>query len=127
MPRELTVRHFRQIVVWPLQLMPLRPGQQVQRHWEALEAIEANNHWKELVDEFVDPVDFQERHYKEFVTFLPYVQRFLYGTTAGQESATAKAQGSMRVFRRDDVARVRIVFAPGEEPTLFFEKDRKTA
>ncbi len=119
MTRDLTVRHFRQIVVWPLQLMPLRPGQQVQRHWEALQAIASNNHWKEAVDEFIDPADFHERHYKEFVTFLPYVQRFLYGSTAGQESATAKAQGSLRIFRRDDVAKVRIVFAPGEEPTLF--------
>ncbi|MEP7247928.1 MAG: hypothetical protein ABI885_30160, partial [Gammaproteobacteria bacterium] len=117
--RELIVRHFRQIVVWPLQLMPLRPGEQVQRHWEALQAIKSQNHWREVVDEFIDPSDFQERHYKEFVTFLPYVQRFLYGSTAGQESATAKATGTMRVFRRDDVARVRIVFAPGEEPTLF--------
>ena len=119
MRRELTVRHFRQIVVWPLQLMPLRPGQQVQRHWEALDAMKGDNHWREVVDEFSDPADFHERHYKEFVTFLPYVQRFLYGSTAGQESAKAKAQGSMHVFRRDDVARVRIVFQPGEEPTLF--------
>ncbi|MBX5463623.1 MAG: hypothetical protein IRZ28_21360 [Steroidobacteraceae bacterium] len=119
MPRDLIVRHFRQIVVWPLQLMPLRPGQQVQRHWEALEAIKSDNHWKEVVDEFSDPTDYHERHYKEFVTFLPYVQRFLYGSTAGQESAAAKAQGSMHVYRRDDVARVRIVFSPGQEPTLF--------
>ena len=39
MARSLLVRHFRQIVVWPLQLMPLRRGEQVQRHWEALETI----------------------------------------------------------------------------------------
>ena len=119
MTRDLVVRHFRQIVVWPLQLMPLRPGQQVQRHWEALAAMKGDNHWREVVDEFADPSDFHERHYKEFVTFLPYVQRFLYGSTAGQESAAAKAQGSMHVFRRDDVARVRIVSQPGEQPTLF--------
>ncbi|HVY81732.1 MAG TPA: hypothetical protein VG994_12170, partial [Steroidobacteraceae bacterium] len=119
MTRDLVVRHFRQIVVWPLQLMPLRPGQQVQRHWEALESMKGDNHWREVVDEFEDPSDFHERHYKEFVTFLPYVQRFLYGSTAGQESAAAKAQGSLHVFRRDDVARVRIVFQPGEPPTLF--------
>jgi len=118
--RDTLVRHFRQIVVWPLQLMPLRPGQQVQRHWEALEAIPAGagNPWKEVLDEFGDPAEFQERHYKEFVTFLPYVQRFLYGSSAGQESA-GTSQASMRVFRRDDVRRVRITFAPGEEPTTF--------
>jgi hypothetical protein len=117
--RDLTVRHFRQIAVWPLQLMPLRPGQQVQRHWEALHAIKSNNSWREVVEKFADPAEFHERHYKEFVTFLPYVQRFLYGSTAGQEASNAPAQGSMRLFRRDDVAKVRIVFSPGEAPTLF--------
>ena len=52
MARELIVRHFRQIVLWPLQLMPLRPGQQVQRHWEALQAQRVGNPWHELGDEF---------------------------------------------------------------------------
>jgi len=117
--RDLIVRHFRQIALWPLQLMPLRPGQQVQRHWEALEGIKSGNPWRELVERFADPAEFHERHYKEFVTFLPYVQRFLYGSTAGQEAASAPAQGSMRVFRRDDVAKVRITFAPGGEPWVF--------
>jgi hypothetical protein len=117
--RDLIVRHFRQICVWPLQLMPLRPGQQVQRHWEALESIRSDNHWREVVEKFADPAEFHERHYKEFVTFLPYVQRFLYGSTAGQEASNGQPQGSMRLFRRDDVAGVRIVFAPGEPPTLF--------
>jgi hypothetical protein len=119
MSREILVRHLRQIVVWPIQLMPLRPGQQVQRHWEALEAVRpsAGNAWTEVLDEFGDPQDFQERHYKEFVTFLPYVQRFLYGSTAGQESA-GFSQASMRVFRRDDVRKVRIVLAQGDEPVI---------
>jgi hypothetical protein len=119
MARDILVRHLRQIVVWPLQLMPLRPGQQVQRHWEALEAIRpaAGNAWKEVLDEFGDPQDFQERHYKEFVTFLPYVQRFLYGSTAGQESA-GFSQASMRVFRREDVRKVRIVLAQADEPVV---------
>jgi hypothetical protein len=121
--RDLIVRHFRQICVWPLQLMPLRPGQQVQRHWEALESIRSNNHWREVVETFADPAEFHERHYKEFVTFLPYVQRFLYGSTAGQEASNAPPQASMRVFRRDDVSGVRIVFAQGEEPTLFKVQD----
>jgi hypothetical protein len=120
MARELIVRHFRQIVLWPLQLMPLRPGQQVQRHWEALQAQRVGNPWHELGDEFGgDPAHFQERHYKEFVTFLPYVQRFLYGSAVGQESSLGEDQASMRVFRRDDVARVRVTYQPGE-PTQEF-------
>jgi hypothetical protein len=39
--------------VWPIQLMPLRPGQQVQRHWRALESIGTDNGWSEVVDEFL--------------------------------------------------------------------------
>ena len=65
------------------------------------------------------PAEFQERHYKEFVTFLPYVQRFLYGSAVGQESALGGDQASLRAFRRDDVARVRITYAPGIEPLEF--------
>ena len=114
MARELTVRHYRQIVLWPLQLMPLRPGEQVQRHWEALREQRVGNPWREVDDAFGgDPAQFQERHYKEFVTFLPYVQRFLYGSAAGQESTLGADQASMRVFRRDDVAQGARHLRPG--------------
>ena len=30
------LRHFRQILLWPLQLMPLRADSQIQNHWEVL-------------------------------------------------------------------------------------------
>src|SRR5215813_9546474 len=116
---DLIVRHFRQIIVWPLQLMPLRPGEQVQRHWKALESI-AGSPWSEVVDEFcADPAEFQERHYKEFVTFLPYVQRFLYQSRAGQETAAIHGEASLRVYRRSDVAHVRIRFAEADDPITF--------
>jgi len=116
---DLIVRHFRQIIVWPLQLMPLRPGEQVQRHWKALDAI-AGSPWSEVVDEFcADPAEFQERHYKEFVTFLPYVQRFLYQSRAGQETAAIHGEASLHVYRRDDVAQARVRFAETDEPITF--------
>src|SRR5262249_19307992 len=116
---DLTIRHFRQILVWPLQLMPLRAGEQVQRHWTALEAIEGNP-WSEVVDEFcADPAEFQERHYKEFVTFLPYVQRVLYHSRAGQETAAGQGEASLRVYRRHDVAQARVRFAASGEPVTF--------
>jgi CorA-like Mg2+ transporter protein len=116
----MLVRHFRQNVVWPLQLMPLRPGQQVQRHWTALESITAGNPWKEVDDEFCpDPGDFHERHYREFVTFLPYVQRFLYGSRAGQETAATKDEGSIHLYRRHDVKQARVTYTPDGEPTTF--------
>jgi hypothetical protein len=113
-PTEIVVRHVHQVALWPLQLMPLRPGEQVQRHWEAFDAMPVPHQWRELRDRFGgDPGEFQERHYREFVTFLPYVQRFLYGASAGQETSRHR-EPSMRVFRRTDVALARLSFADGE-------------
>lgn len=114
------VRHLRQVVLWPVQLMPLRPGVQVQRHWEALTKLGGSCPWREVEDEFcTDPGEFQERHYKEFVTFLPYVQRFLYGSSVGQETTLGDGEASMRVFRRTDVKRTRLTFDDSE--TVSFE------
>jgi hypothetical protein len=105
------IRHFRQIVLWPLQLMPLKPGAPVQRHWEALEQIGEQNWWHEVREEFgADPHDFRERHYKHFITFLPYVQRFLHGASVGQETPSRLGEASMRVFRREDIFSARIVY-----------------
>jgi len=117
-PSEIVVRHLRHVVLWPVQLMPLKPGVQVQRHWEALEKHPGSCPWREVEDEFgSDPGEFQERHYKEFVTFLPYVQRFLYGSSVGQET-TRERDASMRVFRRTDVASARLTFDDGAELTF---------
>ena len=118
------VRHFRQILLWPLQLLPLRPDSQIQRHWEMLEAGGPDCPWHEVLDEFTgDPAQFQDRHYTEFVTFLPYVQRFLYGEGRGRiDGERASATGTtrkpssspMRVFRRDDIEAVRVTPSEGE-------------
>jgi CorA-like Mg2+ transporter protein len=114
-----TVRHFRQIVIWPIQLLPLHPGEQVQRHWRALENLSAGNRWRRAVVDFcAESAEFQERHYKEFVTFLPYVQRFLYGSAVGQETAVAHSEASIHIFRRDDVARVRVTSVADCEPVV---------
>jgi hypothetical protein len=119
MAQTVVVRQFRQVVLWPLQLMPLRRGVPVQRHWEALETVPNGSAWREVQDQLgSDPENFRERHYKEFVTFLPYVQRFLYGTSAGQEASRRHGEPSMRVFRRSDVAGVRITY--NDDSTLVF-------
>src|SRR6187455_2969699 len=92
------VKQFRQILLWPLQLRPLREGTQIQRHWEVLQAQGASHPWRRVVIGPKDGSDrFEERHYNELVTFLPFVQRFLYGEGEERESP-------MRVFRRDDIA-----------------------
>lgn len=108
------VRHFREILVWPLQLEPLAREQQVQRHWELLPQAPGGTIWSEVVDEFgCDPRDFAERHYSEFVTFLPAVQRFLYGEGADEAVHGSPIPSSIRTFRRRDIAAFRIT--PREE------------
>ena len=100
--------------------MPLRPGEQVQRHWKALEGIDAGNPWRAVDDEFcTDPADFHERRYREFVTFLPYVQRFLYGSRVGQETSIAEREATVRIYRRHDVKQARVTYTPDGEPTTF--------
>ncbi len=111
---EKLVRHFRQILLWPLQVMPIREGTQVQKHWEALEQGGQGHPWARLLDELDDPARFTERHYSEFVTFLPYVQRFLYGE--GRGTGGGRGASPVRVFRRSDVAGVRITPREGQAP-----------
>ena len=108
---EPIVRHFRQIVMWPLQLIPLKPWSQVQHHWEAF-----GSPWAEVLDEFTgDPSEFHERHYREFVTFLPHVQRFLYGQGRSSASSRGYGESPLRVFRRSDITQLRLTFGDGVE------------
>ena len=44
------VRTFHQILLWPLQLLPLKEGSQIHHHWELLEK-DAGRIWKEVDDE----------------------------------------------------------------------------
>jgi hypothetical protein len=117
MTTDHLVRQFRQIVIWPLQLLPVRPGLQVQRHWEALDAHSGSSPWSAVNDAFdAGAGAFRERHYREFVTFLPFVQRLLYGAAAGQEAASAEGAQSLHIYSRHDVRRVRLTCQRGEAP-----------
>jgi hypothetical protein len=119
-PADPIVRHFRQILMWPLQLMPMASADQrnpgrIQTPWESLDQCEGSNPWLELVDDFnVDPAQFQERHYREFVTFLPHVQRFLYGQARSVVSKVGFGESPIRVFRRNDVSACRMQFPDGQ-------------
>jgi hypothetical protein len=117
---DTIVRHFRQILLWPIQLMPIHEDAPIQKHWELLEAADHDNAWRRVMDEFTgDPREFQERHYSEFVTFLPYIQRFLYGEGKGSD-LDVQQESSLRVFRRHDVAKVRVTFpGPHTVPVTF--------
>lgn len=115
------VRQFRQILIWPLELMPLQQGAQIQsHHWDLLTspAGGAESCWTELEDTFSDdPSLLQEGHYREFETFLPHVQRFLYAR--GARGRSDRRQSPVRVFRRRDIAQVRMILEESANSLLF--------
>ncbi len=113
------VQLFHASLVWPLQIEPLATNGPKAHHWEAMDAIEDKHAWRRIDDEFTDdPSQFRERHYREFVSFLPYVQRFLYGESRFGQRGSSKAAGNspMHVFRRKDVATLRLTLREGQEP-----------
>ncbi len=60
------------------------------RYWEPFDPQHPDNPWREVEKTFGDdPGAFRERYYKEFVTFLPNVQRFLYGDAPAKSPAPA--------------------------------------
>ena len=118
------VRQLRQVLLWPLRLLPVREAGARATGvppWQMLRDLGDASPWREVVDEYTGTSEaFHERHYNEFVTFLPYVQRFLYGE--GRSLHGAQGQGGsgspMRVFRRTDITQVRVVVLPGEPARL---------
>ena len=115
---ELTVKHFRLALLWPLRLLTgagvLGPQQ---RPWQVLRDLGEASPWREVEHDLeVEGSVFQERHYNELVTFLPYVQQLLYGEGRAQHSDSADAGPAMRVFRRRDIARLRVAAREGDTP-----------
>lgn len=114
------VRHFREVLLWPVQLMPLADSGKDQHHWELLAQDGESNQWRPLKDRFQSgELDFEERHYKEFVTFLPYVQRFIYGESYSQICHAADdplGKSAIRIFRRRGVSALRLVLRKEDAP-----------
>ena len=119
-PATAHVEHIRQTLLWPLRLMPLHGADAQRQPWQVLQNMGAGSPWREEVDEYTgSPEEFGERHYNEFVTFLPYVQRFLYGEgRAGREKGYLRSDSPMRVFRRRDIPQARVTVREGEAPLL---------
>jgi hypothetical protein len=91
------VRHFRQILIGAMQLAPLPASSGIQHPWDFL--AQADSPWQEVEDEFTaDPHEFSERHYFEFVSFLPFVQRFLYGEADPQHCRAVGGKSPIRTF-----------------------------
>jgi hypothetical protein len=113
----VAVRQFRQVLLWPLRLMPVAGSRKAP--WEVLRDMGEASPWREEVDEYTGaPEGFHERHYHEFVAFLPYVQRFLYGEGRSGRRSGDGTGSPMRVFRRRDVAQVRAVAREGDAPIV---------
>lgn len=111
-PPAQEVTHFRHILVWPVHLTRSANCGATHDLAEIFAKLAPDSPWYEVADEFTgDPADFQERHYNEFVTFLPPVQRFLYG------QGKTRCGNPIKVMRRADIAEVRVTLAPGAEPT----------
>ena len=105
------ITHFRQVLVWPVHLQPLQNIKSPKQNlWELLAEAGAHNPWREVEDEFTgDPTQFHERHYSEFVAFLPPVQRFLYGDGLGRSQHQKVWESPIKVMRRTDISRVRVL------------------
>ena len=122
-PAKPAVRHLRQALLWPVRLMPGTDANRPhQAPWQVLQELGDASPWREEVEEYTghDVEGFQERHYNEFVSFLPYVQRFLYGEGRSHKQAGGspghQGDSPMRTFRRRDIAAVRLVAKPGDAP-----------
>jgi len=115
-----TVRHFRNVLFWPVQLMPLEGAARAQSHWEALAQGGAGNSWRMLEDRYQSETPpFEERHYKEFVTFLPYIQRFIYGESRGHvahDAGDRPGDSAIRIFRRHGISALRLLLGEGDAP-----------
>lgn len=112
-PEDKVVREFRHMLLWPLQLRRLGPACQQKNHWDALAAQPGP--WKRVRDNLL--VDDESCHlgYREFVYFLPYVQRFLYGFG----EAESQTPSSLHMFKRDDIASVHIRLREDSVPVEF--------
>lgn len=109
-PAPKVVREFRHILLWPLQLRRLRRETGFASYWDVLRANPGP--WVEVKDNLLAEDATCQTGYQEFVYFLPYVQRFLYGFG----EADAQTPSSLHMFRRDDIATARVRLREGDAP-----------
>ncbi len=107
--------HFREFVLWPLQVMPLRDEKGAEDCGALFECAIGDGPWRRF-DIFGPDSDFEERHYREFISFLPHAQRFLYGDAPAPMKSPKPGDIPMKIFRRDDVKQVRITPEKGAAP-----------
>jgi hypothetical protein len=118
-PFESTVRHFRHIVLWPLQLVSLKHNGATEHHEELMQRLAPKGLWN-LVEDEIGSKDneLQERHYREFVSFLPHVQRFLYGDAPGPIRQLSYGDAPLSTYRRSDITKVQLTLDAGDAPVI---------
>jgi hypothetical protein len=112
-PEQPLARSFRQVLLWPVQLIPHGDEAKIQKYWESLEAASRAGltPWMQITDEFSSTSDqFNEQRYREFVTFMPFAQRFLYGEAKRAGVDGGFGRSPIFVFTRSDVRGVRVRF-----------------
>ncbi|MEQ1517695.1 MAG: hypothetical protein ABL931_14525, partial [Usitatibacteraceae bacterium] len=115
------VREFNHTLLWPITMQPLRrdPGGDHASFWDTLKRRPGP--WEFVDDALLIEDESCLAGYEEFVYFLPYVQRFLYGV--GDEGRGA--QSSLHTFQRHDLKEVRLQTEPSaEEITLQVRRAR---
>ena len=112
-PEDKIVREFRHTLLWPLQLRRLSRTCGFAHPWEALRAQPGP--WKEVKDNLLVDDDSCQLGYREFVYFLPYVQRFLYGFG----EADSQTPSSLQIFKREDIAKVHVRLSEDSMPIEF--------
>lgn len=113
-PDNKIVRDFNHTLLWPVQLRSLRrdPPAGNKQYWDILKREPGP--WHYVKDGLLIDDETCKLGYEEFVYFLPYVQRFLYGV--GDEGHGAHS--SLHIFSRDDVASLQITLQAGRPAIL---------
>jgi hypothetical protein len=115
------VHHFREIVLWPLQIVPLGGETPSDGCVHLFEKAAAGTPWRRF-DIFGsiggDESELKERHYREFISFLPHAQRLLYGEAPAPSKPAMPGDIPMKIYRREDIKAVRITPEKGAAPVL---------
>lgn len=112
-----TVADFRQTLLWPLQLVRAADTAQLHYPWRQLAHMGAACPWQPIADEFSsEAAQLSEARYQEFVTFMPFARRFLYGEGKPGKLAAGVADSPIHIFGRNDVRSVRITLEDTPSP-----------
>ena len=125
---DATVRHLRQVLLWPLRLLPRpRAADDQGPPWQHLRDMADRSPWREVVDEFTgDSAGFHERHYNEFVSFLPWCSAFCSARDAPAATANATTAARRCACSAATTSRaVRVTARPGDAPVRADDRARR--